>query len=635
MSNVEVITDSNVTIAVGADDDGTVVVLAPDDIETIATGEQGPPGPPGAPGGPPGPQGEPGPQGAKGEPGAQGPQGFPGATGPQGPQGPTGAASTVPGPPGTTGPQGPAGPTGATGPQGPTGATGAPGAGTPGTNTPLMDGTAAVGSSTAFSREDHRHPSDTSLVKKTGDTMTGDLHVQTQVLIEAANPALVLNKQAGGNQAMIVGQTVGKNRWLISPGYYDGESGSNTGSRFVITRCDDAGNELSSPIQIDRATGSVTVEHDPTAALGVATKQYVDSHASATPFDALAYNGLQVNGSFDVSQEKANGSTAGNGSYICDGWLHGFQGTGAFASQVYPSAIVAGLPNFLGTFISTTQVMGATDYLYVQHTIEGYRSQRLGWGNANAAPLTICFWSSHTLAGLYSVAVRNFGTGRSYVATYTHAVGDQAQYNVITIPGDTAGTWKVDNGVGLYLTFAYACGSTFTAPSANAWTTGNFLAAPGQANMATTVGNWGRITGVIVLPGSSGPTATRSPYIMRPFSQEIEICKRYYEKSYNYAVLPGASIGPSTGAIMVGTAPNANFFSALSFAFAVGKRVAPTCNTYDNAGTLARYSYYNLTTWVNGAVGNYTASNSMFSWWVAGNPAVALINFDYVADARL
>jgi len=34
------------------------------------------------------------------------------------------------------------------------------------TSTPLMDGTAAVGTSTAFARGDHVHPSDTSKVDK-------------------------------------------------------------------------------------------------------------------------------------------------------------------------------------------------------------------------------------------------------------------------------------------------------------------------------------------------------------------------------------------------------------------------------------------------------------------------------------
>lgn len=45
----------------------------------------------------------------------------------------------------------------------------------PSSTTPVMDGTASVGSETNFARGDHRHPSDTSKVSKSGDTMTGIL----------------------------------------------------------------------------------------------------------------------------------------------------------------------------------------------------------------------------------------------------------------------------------------------------------------------------------------------------------------------------------------------------------------------------------------------------------------------------
>lgn len=45
----------------------------------------------------------------------------------------------------------------------------------PSSTTPVMDGTASVGSETDFARGDHRHPSDTSKVSKSGDTMTGIL----------------------------------------------------------------------------------------------------------------------------------------------------------------------------------------------------------------------------------------------------------------------------------------------------------------------------------------------------------------------------------------------------------------------------------------------------------------------------
>jgi hypothetical protein len=83
-----------------------------------------------------------GPQGVPGPPGATGPQGIPGTPGAKGDTG-------------EQGPQGVKGDTGATGPAG--------SGGTPGTLPPLADGVATVGVSLSFSREDHRHPTDTSL----------------------------------------------------------------------------------------------------------------------------------------------------------------------------------------------------------------------------------------------------------------------------------------------------------------------------------------------------------------------------------------------------------------------------------------------------------------------------------------
>ena len=51
------------------------------------------------------------------------------------------------------------------------------------TTTPQMDGTAAVGSSSAYARADHRHPKDTSLVTlATGQTITGNKKFQNSTL---------------------------------------------------------------------------------------------------------------------------------------------------------------------------------------------------------------------------------------------------------------------------------------------------------------------------------------------------------------------------------------------------------------------------------------------------------------------
>jgi hypothetical protein len=59
------------------------------------------------------------------------------------------------------------------------------------------------------------------------------------------------------------------------------ESTGNAGSDFSIARWNDAGGWIDNPLLITRSTGLATVIGDPTANLGIATKQYVDTKASS------------------------------------------------------------------------------------------------------------------------------------------------------------------------------------------------------------------------------------------------------------------------------------------------------------------------------------------------------------------
>lgn len=78
---------------------------------------------------------------------------------------------------------------------------------------------------------------------------------------------------------LLVDATTQKNRWLIGKSN-TAEGGASAGSDLNIARYDDAGTYLGTPVSISRATGLVSVAGDPTALLGVATKQYVDNRYS-------------------------------------------------------------------------------------------------------------------------------------------------------------------------------------------------------------------------------------------------------------------------------------------------------------------------------------------------------------------
>jgi hypothetical protein len=392
-------------------------------------------------------------------------EGPPGPVGPQGPPGPQGEAGTPGGPPGPKGDTGPAGPTGpASTVPGPTGPQGSQGPQGPQGPTGPTGPTGATGPQGA--------PGEVS--KAYVDTADNQLSAEMAGVAVTANAAVA-------------------------------KSGSTM-------------------------TGLLALSGDPATALQAAPKQYVDAvRVYAAPFDALAYNGMQINGSMEVSQEFGDNTVSISGQHPADGWRLLKAGTSGVAVTRY--SLTGIFPAFvhaqIGIAVSTAQPsLGANDYVFLQHSIEGYRIGRLAWGNAAASPITISFWTGHTRVGIYSGSIRNAGLDRAYVFTYTQNVSTVAEFKSITIPGDTIGTWLVTNGTGMILTFTVAAGTTFLATPG--WQAGNFVGSTNQVNgVAATSDNF-RITGVTVLPGTQAPTAAQSPLIMRPFDQELVMCQRYF-----------------------------------------------------------------------------------------------------------
>ena len=275
----------------------------------------------------------------------------------------------------------------------------------------------------------------------------------------------------------------------------------------------------------------------------------------AAPFDAMAYSGLQINGSMEVSQEIGSNGITVTG-YICDGWYMIKAGTMVpfAASQV--SAIFPGIANRLVVGIATAQAsLAAGDVIVVQQRIEGYRISRLAWGTVSAQPITIGFWSCHTRTGLYSVAVENAAANRTYVATYTQNVSGAPEYKTVTIPGCTDGTWPPANTTAMLIRFTVASGTTYIASAVNSWINADTFAAPGQVNAAAATTDNFVISGVVVLPGIEAPSAARSALIMRPFDQELVTCKRYWQQLASFLVPTNVTEYTATLPVAMRSAP--------------------------------------------------------------------------------
>jgi len=281
---------------------------------------------------------------------------------------------------------------------------------------------------------------------------------------------------------------------------------------------------------VPSGAGAQTLTTDSGTTMG--QRSQARSNIYAAPFDALAYNGMQINGSCEVSQERGNtvvALTNNLGAYIQDGWKASSSSAGALRCQIggaQAASPTSGLGLSVAMQATTGASLGAGDYVLISHIIEGYRLARLGWGTSGAMPVSIGFWITTTIPGTMAVAARNAGNNRSYITNVVINSANVWQYVTLTIPGETTGTWDAASGIGMELDFCLGSGSNFQG-AANSWLTTGMIATSATTNFMATTNNLCRITGLIVLPGLELPSAARAPFIMRPYGQELQTCKRY------------------------------------------------------------------------------------------------------------
>jgi hypothetical protein len=381
---------------------------------------------------------------------------------------------------------------------------------------------------------------------------------------------------------------------------------------------------------------SAAVRTEQAQALTAAQQQQARQNIYAAPFAAMAYNGLQINGNFEVSQEFGySAPIMTSGKYICDGWVLINTGTAVMSAGVYPTLTnTPGFPYYLQVAVTTAQatLTGNQQASFFQ-PIEGWRIAKLGWGFAGAQPITIGFWTAHARTGVYSVTVRNSADDRSYTTTYTQNVATTWEYKTVTIPGCIDGTWFVDNRIGMRICFVQACGPTFIAPAANTWYAATYVAAPGQVNAVAATTDVFRIEGVIILPGNEAPSAARSPFIMRPFDQEIQLCRRHF---YRRNIAVGEVIGTLQ-------CFNATLASGPLFGFQSQMRAVPTVN----AAVVGNFAVYSAGASIVSASVLAWAPTTDFLWLgtstfggslVGGNAALFIANLANTwiqVDARL
>jgi hypothetical protein len=367
-----------------------------------------------------------------------------------------------------------------------------------------------------------------------------------------------------------------KDRWSLFLGDSTAESGSDAGSAFGLYPHNDAGTIQAAALSGSRATGLLTVKADPTANLGIATKQYVDAKPAgavisdtppASPTQGqtwwrssdgrffiwyndgnssqwveitavLAEGGtaldknMIVNGAIQISQEIAFGAPQGGNVYVADQWVTGVNGptvaTHYYAYGFGPGDNDKGIVAIIGQATAYTSV-AAGNYASIVQYIEGNVLNDLQWGTANAIPAVLAFDVYSDVAGTFVAAMRSGTADRSIVFPIVIGAGEVGTYKRFNfaVPAITSGTFPKTTAKAAELRFTVMAGTNWQAPSSGAWLNGDYIGLTGQSNIFATASKGISFGNIGLYPDPSG-TGVAPRFRVPDYATELVKCKRYW-----------------------------------------------------------------------------------------------------------
>jgi hypothetical protein len=321
---------------------------------------------------------------------------------------------------------------------------------------------------------------------------------------------------------------------------------------------------------------------------------------------ALAFRNKIINGAMTIDQRNSGSSVTQTTAnlYPVDRFLITGSVSSKFTAQQNQGSVTppAGYAKYLGTTSSSSYSVAPSDFFCIAQKIEGFNVADLGFGTANASPVTLSFWIRSSLTGTFGGSLRNEVT-RSYPFNYTISSANTWTQITITISGDTTGTWLSNNEEGLTVFFSLGSGSTLSG-TAGSWQAGNLVSATGATSVVGTNGATFYITGVQLEAGS-----VATPFENRPIGTELALCQRYYSIVNDVYFRAYQAIGGSAGQTLF---------------LPVKMRSSPTltkngtwnvlnCNqpvvgiSYVGSGT---QSFYIASQWTASADGYFTTTNS-------------------------
>ena len=183
----------------------------------------------------------------------------------------------------------------------------------------------------------------------------------------------------------------------------------------------------------------------------------------------------------------------------------------------------SGFANCLKLACTTADTsIAASEYLLLQHKIEGQNLQRIKKGTSDAEQITISFYVKGNASATYALSLLDNDNNRSVSKLFS--VTTSWNRIELNFPADTTGAFGDDNGAGLTLDFFLHGGSDYTGGTlATTWaSTTNANRAAGISSFFDATSRTFFLTGLQLEVGSSA-----TPFEHKTFAQDLEDCQRY------------------------------------------------------------------------------------------------------------
>ena len=332
---------------------------------------------------------------------------------------------------------------------------------------------------------------------------------------------------------------------------------------------------------------------------GFSIRCFVD-HISSSDYNAdmgLGYWKLAhyeknhyINGNFDFFQRSTAIGVIGLGShiYVADrtGFTCGNSVSATYTHQQNPTVPTLAQSGFKSTnalqvYPNPGNVLGnSTSYcMPFVYIMEGN-----DYAAVHGKRVTLSFWIFAALAGQYTVAFRKDASPyRTFIAPFTVNQANTLEFKAITLQLDNSSSnWAFDTAAALDIMICATSGSTFVTSTVNSWIDGNYLTASGTVDPLH--GN-GANNGILIsqvmlnLGPAPNPTFVRAGTTI---AEELILCQRYFEKSYQQSVVPGTSDYPDCSGNLTDVSGR---LINNPIQFKVQKRISPNVVLYSQTGT--------------------------------------------------